>query len=387
MRIRTVLLAVIAVGLVAVSPLAGPAGSQSIDPPRPGPGDAARAAEAGRQARSGGTQLAALAHAGTAPQQYATLRVFATQYHPNTPGSVEVAVPDKCAKFAALRNQTVLNQFGCPQPGYQIGRDYRVLVIRDNGRREAIPVKEVGPWNIDDNYWDFGPGGSPRPRRLFQDLPYGRPESQAAFEQDYNFKPCLNLDRTPSGRSDGADQFDRCVLNPAGIDLSVAAAAHLGLAPLQNEWVTAVFLWEPVRMTIASVNSNQNVDVAGVSVANGAPVIQWPPHGAANQQWRLESVAPDTYRIVAVHSGQVMDVEGASLADGARVIQWPWHGGTNQRWRFEEVGPGEYRLVSLRSWKVLDVAGASVANGAPLIQWPWHGGANQRWRLTIVGNG
>ncbi|HEV3401666.1 MAG TPA: RICIN domain-containing protein [Acidimicrobiales bacterium] len=386
MRMRTVLLAVLAAGLVAVPPLAGPAGSQAIDPPRPGPRDKARAEAAGRQAESAGVSIAR-AHVGAVPQQFATLRVFATQYNPTTPGSVEVAVPDKCVKFAALGNQAILNQFGCPQPGYQIGRDYRVLIFRDNGRSGAIPVKEVGPWNIDDNYWDFGPGGSPRPRRLFRDLEYGLPESQAAFERDYNFKPCLNLDRTPSGRSDGADQFDRCVLNPAGIDLSVAAAAQLGIAPLQNEWVTALFLWEPVRNTITSVRSNQNVDVAGVSQADGAPVIQWPGNGGANQQWRFEGVAPNTYRIVAVHSGKVLDVEGASTADGARVIQWPWHGGTNQQWRFEGVGPGEYRIVSVRSGKVLDVAGESLANGAPIIQWPYHGRTNQRWRLTIVGNG
>jgi hypothetical protein len=357
-----------------------------MDPPRPGPSDKARAEAAGRQAESGGVSIAR-AHVGAVPQQFATLRVFATQYNPTTPGSVEVAVPDKCVKFAALGNQAILNQFGCPQPGYQIGRDYRVFIFRDNGRSGAIPVKEVGPWNIDDNYWDFGPGGSPRPRRLFRDLEYGLPESQAAFERDYNFKPCLNLDRTPSGRSDGADQFDRCVLNPAGIDLSVAAAAQLGIAPLQNEWVTALFLWEPVRNTITSVRSNQNVDVSGVSQADGAPVIQWPSNGGANQQWRFEGVAPNTYRIVAVHSGKVLDVEGASTADGARVIQWPWHGGTNQQWRFEGVGPGEYRIVSVRSGKVLDVAGESLANGAPIIQWSYHGRTNQRWRLTIVGNG
>jgi hypothetical protein len=386
MRIRTVLLAVLAAGLVTVSPLAGPARSQAMDPPRPGPSDKARAEAAGRQAESGGVSIAR-AHVGAVPQQFATLRVFATQYNPTTPGSVEVAVPDKCVKFAALGNQAILNQFGCPQPGYQIGRDYRVFIFRDNGRSGAIPVKEVGPWNIDDNYWDFGPGGSPRPRRLFRDLEYGLPESQAAFERDYNFKPCLNLDRTPSGRSDGADQFDRCVLNPAGIDLSVAAAAQLGIAPLQNEWVTALFLWEPVRNTITSVRSNQNVDVSGVSQADGAPVIQWPGNGGANQQWRFEGVAPNTYRIVAVHSGKVLDVEGASTADGARVIQWPWHGGTNQQWRFEGVGPGEYRIVSVRSGKVLDVAGESLANGAPIIQWSYHGRTNQRWRLTIVGNG
>jgi len=40
---------------------------------------------------------------------------------------------------------------------------------------------------IDDNYW-AGPK-SPRPRRMFTDLPVGMPEAQAAFQNGYNTKP------------------------------------------------------------------------------------------------------------------------------------------------------------------------------------------------------
>lgn len=394
MRLRTSLTAVLA-GLLALAALSAPAASQTTPPAdptqvRPGPTDVGRATEAGRQARSApgapAAGASALAAAGGRPQQFVTLRVFATQFNPHTAGSVEVAVPDKCAKFAALGSQSLLNQFGCPA-GYRLGLDYRVVVTRDSGQSAAIPVREVGPWNLDDNYWDFPGGGSPRPRRLFTDLPFGLPEAQAAFERDYNFRPCTNLNGQPSGRSDGADQMGRCVLNPAGIDLSVAAAAQLGIGNLRNEWVTATFLWEPVRNTLTSVNSNKNVDVYGGWVSDGAPLIQWPAHGQANQQWRFESVGADRYRIVAVHSGKVMDVERASTADGARVIQWPWNGGANQQWRLEPVGEDQYRVVSVLSGKVLDVYGGWTADGAPLIQWPWHGAANQRWRITMVGTG
>lgn len=178
------------------------------------------------------------------PREFATYRVYATQYDPNTPGSVEVAVPDKCAKFAALKNQSVLNQFNCPG-SYGLGLDYRVVVSRDNGRTATLPVKEVGPWNLDDNYW--AQPGSPRPRRTYGDLPRGTPESQAAFYNGYNTVPnCVSLETgKPSGKAGGADQFGRCVLNPAGFDLSVEAAKQLGLGNLENGWVTVSFLWEP----------------------------------------------------------------------------------------------------------------------------------------------
>ncbi len=180
---------------------------------------------------------------------YATSRVFASQYNPTNPGSVEVAVPDKCVKFAARRDTNNLAKSGCSS-GYRLDLDYRVVVTRASGQSAALPVNEVGPWNVDDNYWNQP--GAVRPRRRFTDLPVGLPESEAAFQQDYNTKPCKNLNGTPSGRSDGADQFDRCVLNPAGIDLSVAAAAQLGLGYLKNEWVTVSFLWEPLQSRFES---------------------------------------------------------------------------------------------------------------------------------------
>ena len=40
--------------------------------------------------------------------------------------------------------------------------------------------------------------------------------------------------------------------------------------------------------------------------ADGATIIQWPGNGGANQQWRFEGVAPDTYRIVSVNSSDAM---------------------------------------------------------------------------------
>ena len=185
------------------------------------------------------------AQAGGGGGSPATYRVFATTYAPNVTGSIEVAVPDKCAKFAATANLTALATQGCPA-GYSTALDYRVVVTRDNGVTATFPVKEVGPWNQDDNYWGGGPG-SPRPRRLFTDLARGTPEAQSALNSGYNpVANCKNLDGTDSGRTAGADQFGRCVLNPAGLDISHAAAAQLGLNPGDNMFVNVSFLWEPL---------------------------------------------------------------------------------------------------------------------------------------------
>jgi hypothetical protein len=113
-----------------------------------------------------------------------------------------------------------------------------------------IPVKDVGPWNIDDNYWDPADGSYPRPRRLFGDLARGTPESQAAYYNGYHsVANCKNLDGSASSNTAGADQFNRCVLNPSAVDISTAAAAQFGFSGA--EWVTASFVWEPVEGLLA----------------------------------------------------------------------------------------------------------------------------------------
>ena len=206
---------------------------------------AARAQAGVQQANAVPAPRMAAAAAAAGGGSFVTYRVFATQYAPTTAGSVEVAVPDKCVKFAARNDTTSLNNYHCGS-GYPTGGNYRVVVARDTGQQATIPVNEVGPWNVDDNYWD--PSVGPRPRRMFSDLAQGTPESQAAYYNNYNYSSnCSDLSNPPkpTGHGGGADQFGRCVLNPSALDLSFAAASLLGLGSGQNDWVTVSYLWEP----------------------------------------------------------------------------------------------------------------------------------------------
>ncbi len=244
----TLTLALALVGVVVLPeamPAAAAAGQEAVEPTAHAESDAT---EAGTQAEvlAAEPELVVAAQTPVPPGSFVTYRVFATQYQSHDPASVEVAVPDKCAKFAALRNTSALSSFGCPS-GYSLSLDYRVVVSLASGRSEIIPVKDVGPWNIDDNFWNPSAAGSPRPRRLFRDLPTGKPEATAALNEGYNtITNCKGLDERPTTRTAGADQFGRCVLNPAGIDLSVAAATRLGMRAGENAFVNVSFLWEPV---------------------------------------------------------------------------------------------------------------------------------------------
>lgn len=133
--------------------------------------------------------------------------------------------------------------------------------------------------------------------------------------------------------------------------------------------------------TIVNKSSGKVLGVAGGSLNDGAPVVQWERDGTNNQKWSCMG-APEGYStIVAAHSGKLLNVAEASPADGGRVIQWPRGNADNERWRFEEAGDGYYNLVAKHSGKLLGVAAGSRDRGAPVVQWRRDGTDNQAWRL------
>ncbi|TDD56318.1 hypothetical protein E1263_25435 [Kribbella antibiotica] len=84
------------------------------------------------------------------------------------------------------------------------------------------PVWDVGPWNIKDDYWN--PSAT---RETFNDLPQGKPEAQAAYQDGYN---------------GGKDGSGRKVANPAGIDLADGVFWD-ALKLSDNGFVDATYLW------------------------------------------------------------------------------------------------------------------------------------------------
>jgi hypothetical protein len=131
-------------------------------------------------------------------------------------------------------------------------------------------------------------------------------------------------------------------------------------------------------------HSGRCADVANVSTASNAEVIQYTCGGGANQQWELRDLGNGWLNIVARHSGMCLDVANGSTADSAAVIQYSCGSGTNQQWQLQDSGGGYARIVARHSGRCLDVVNASTANGARLVQYACTGGTNQQWQRRPV---
>ncbi|WP_214109141.1 RICIN domain-containing protein [Acrocarpospora catenulata] len=141
-------------------------------------------------------------------------------------------------------------------------------------------------------------------------------------------------------------------------------------------------------------HSQQCLDNAGMSTADGNQQQQFYCEGGDQQLWNFRPVAgvADTYTVVNQHSGKCLDVNGVSTADGAAVIQWTCVSGSlNQQFTLRKVTYGgndshDYQLVARHSGKCVDVSTISTAARAPIHQWtcnPAGQGSplNQTWRL------
>jgi hypothetical protein len=240
--------------------------------------------------------------------------------------------------FVALPSARVLN----PQ-----GRtDYSVQVCYSrSGRCVVAPVWDIGPWNEHDDYWN--PSAQ---RERFNDLPPGKPEAQAAYQDGYN---------------GGRDGFGRAVGNPAGIDLADGTFADVGLT--DNDWVDVTYLW--TGSSTAPVTTTDRLfglspDRAHVSVYNGS--------GAGPGAWT--SIGGVATRLYAGGAGLfATNPNDGSVSKYNSDGTWTRIGGPADS--FAVTGNALYGLSS-------DKSAVSVYNGTP-GSWTVIGGAATR----IYGGG
>jgi len=79
--------------------------------------------------------------------------------------------------------------------------------------------------------------------------------------------------------------------------------------------------------TIRSSLNNRCLDITGFNPNNGAKIIMWDCHGAANQRWHWEGAT-----LRSDLNNRCLDIAAFNPNNGAEVIMWDCHGAANQRW-------------------------------------------------------
>lgn len=143
--------------------------------------------------------------------------------------------------------------------------DYAVRITY-RGKTVDVPVWDVGPWNVKDDYWNTN-------REQFSDLPRWTSQSEAGF---FN------------GHNEGRDGMGRFITLPTSLDIADGTFwDDLGMTA--NDWVDATFLWmdapsPPTRATPrviaktppASVVKTTQVRSASYNAPKPAPQLYLP---------------------------------------------------------------------------------------------------------------
>jgi hypothetical protein len=114
----------------------------------------------------------------------------------------------RCGIYASWYRGYSRYEVALPHRRLKFDGGYRVR-ISHKGHSANAPVKEVGPWNTRDDYWESG-----KRRDMWRNLPRCKPEAEAAFFNNYNR---------------GREEDGHIVTNPAGVDLTLAVARRMGI--------------------------------------------------------------------------------------------------------------------------------------------------------------
>jgi hypothetical protein len=111
-----------------------------------------------------------------------------------------------------------------------------------------------------------------------------------------------------------------------------------------------------VAYVITNAADGLALDVKEEGKDDGTPVIAFPRHGRANQQWNLIDAGHGYVILTSVDSGKCLQVEDLSRDEGAAAVQEDCTGAPDQQWRLAAAGGG-WALVSHRSGLALGESG------------------------------
>lgn len=140
------------------------------------------------------------------------------------------------------------------------------------------------------------------------------------------------------------------------------------------------------RYGVASQHSKLCLGIADGSQQDGARAVQTTCSATASQRFDVSPETGGSYRLTNTASGKSLDIAGISVANGALLTQWAATTGDNQRF-VVSAADGGYQIKARHSQRCLDLKDWSLAVGGQIQQWDCASQANQRWSFTPAETG
>lgn len=134
---------------------------------------------------------------------------------------------------------------------------------------------------------------------------------------------------------------------------------------------------------ITSSPSGKCIDIASGSTANGATIQQWDCNGTKAQVFHFTSLTGGYTEISNPNAKKALQVKGASVDAGAGVELYDYSSAQNQQFTIEALGNEEYKIVARHSGLALTFD--SPNNGTKVVQRAYTGASTQRFKLFPVG--
>ncbi len=123
----------------------------------------------------------------------------------------------------------------------------------------------------------------------------------------------------------------------------------------------------------SELNEKSYVDISGADAvaSNGTNVALWSIDNAmpsAHDVYHIEYLGNTFYKITQYNTNQCVEVGGLSKQRGANVQVWSYGGISSQQWSIENSGRG-YKIRSRISGFYLDISGGEAENGRNIQVW------------------
>ena len=147
---------------------------------------------------------------------------------------------------------------------------------------------------------------------------------------------------------------------------------------------------------IRNAQAGKVLDVAGYGLSatkkNGANVHLWDLDKGIDQRFKFVPAGNGYYFIRFQHTNSNLDVSGCfdgklfcktyKKDKGANVQMWKAGNSQPQQWKIEKISYQAYKITNRYSGKVLDASASHIKeNGCNVLQWTWKASDNQLWEL------